>query len=140
VTPRDTVLIVSLVHKEVPLLFMKYTLQLEMPKQSPHNASQLSSELSFTKQVSLRALIHTRNGVKMVALNICLVLDVSTWKVTLVSRSLGIPESCAFAQSYPQARRGGLEFRGPRSLLSLLAWYPYSHCGGNSGNRDHLHI
>lgn len=87
--PRDMVLVVSPVCKEVSSLFVRYALQ---------------------------------------------------WEMSLLSYSLGIHVLCAFAQDHSWTRRGGFEFHGPHSLLSPLAWYPYSRCEGNSGNRDHLHI
>lgn len=64
-----------------------------------------------------------KNGVKIVVLNICLDFEIPVWKVTPLSYSLGIHESCA--QELRNTHKPGgvdLSFRAP-----IL--FSYNCCG-----------
>lgn len=74
-------------------------------------------------QITLTALIHMKNGVKIVVLNICLDFEISIWKVTPLLYSLRVHVSCA--QELRNTHKPGgvdLSFKAPMPLS-------YNWCG-----------
>lgn len=77
----------------------------------------------FIAQINLTALIHMKNGVKIVVLNICLDGEIDIWKVTPLLYSLRFRMSCA--QELRNTHKPGgvdLSFKAPIPL-------PYNRCG-----------
>lgn len=77
----------------------------------------------FIMQINLTALIHMKNGVKRVVLNVCLDFEISVWRATPLLHSLRVCVSCA--QELRNTHKPGgvdLSFKAPIPL-------PYNWCG-----------